>query len=1670
MADKERDIEEITFFGKQDTDTALEFIEKGNFLYALNILNSSSGTGNKGIVKSVKGNLEIVFTLPAGTNKTIGTAEDHENNKFYFFNWNSNSNHGIYQFDGLQRKVVPVLINLTDTGNYDILKLDKNFLILHADVVRDNLLYWVDGKNNARKTNINKLFDKSSTGYGNTILESFINAYKKTSDFAPTAVYFSDTTKPFNRLYGSLRRFAIRYIYDDGEFSNWSDFSSIALPDKEPFTGIKTIPTNNNGLKITMETGDLTVDKIEIGMQSTTGEPNNEGVLNWQKIATLNKKRLNISDNSTYTYNFYNDGTYPVTAYEKVIRPYNFMQKQPLCQSVAKAKMVYTGGKEGFDFVPIDVQATVSYANLFIDNGTNNELNKPSISITPIANSGDYMSNGDTYINLDGSIGFVRGLGNRNARNANAYKVTIGKDVKKGNKFNIAIFNSGQSFIYSYTALATDTATTVANQIKAMLVSSGVIIRKSTDGVDRYIYTNTADGDGNIYFEFVALAVRRDGYFDASSSVNPVQFNTLKDTGESIRNIKLGSSVKLGIEYEDFDGRKSLIYTVDALIIGIKTINELVKVDGKTGYQTPIITLQINHRPPVWAKYYQIVRSDDLVYADYIQMLIQQVINVQGTTTEEYQDLVVGSLFTYNKIHPNSNLQYTFKAGDRIRLLNKTSDNSYYDFFETEILSYEPVVRNKIASNIVTNGTPTVTVQQALTDNIGRYIVVEGSERLITGRPSGTTYTLDAPLGSGNATYLYYEIVDTRGVIKIRKPTINIADLSVVEIYSPAVGGAELLTKQFYEFQKKFKIINAGTENAFHGGNQQDQTAIVPAIIKINEGTAYVRNRELPITNNYPGAQVVISPIEDPSFSDFYPSLINDNGRPNIEDTGVGEVQYGSRMRFSNNSIEDTKINGLNDFDSGDREDYNDKYGDIKRTVFDINNIFTFKSLRSAYVPVDSKITIDDTDTALRVGSANFLNPIQYMAWEGGIGNNPEAYCSNGTHKYIVSTNSGVIIRIGANGEEPISKTFFLDKEVRELLTKAAKYNAKIFLGFNRKLALLVITIEGYEQSIYFDGFNGWIVLKDTFTVSALLEIVTPPTNGLTTITSDNQFFYSPNANYIGSDSFTYRALVGGVWSQPRKVCLTGKEIPNRQTGWRAKATPYTCLVVSGNRNGLKSFTTLEEYYLDDNSLTGRTKPNTIGDADYVAPVFDSVLCSVQYTLNPVIDAEISTPYISNTLNIRANAATPISIVDGEYRINGGAWVSIPGTVNNGNTVEARKTSSGSYTTLATAILTIGGVAVPFNITTKANNVIACGVDNSFGGGQSFPSETIITLGSGLGNVQLNFDAVGVPDKFIVIYNGVEVINTGYRGDIGQQSALNSALAARGLPPETIAGVPSGTASFIKTTASPTTAIVRVFAPIVGTAWDYVLGCPVTTFTAQRTADFQKNNCVGTGETGSIVTFTKNYTSTISQSDANNQASSDPNFNSQGQANANSSGTCNPPLPSNAVGILVIDLFENIDACAFVDTPGVIPYQIPVYKGQNFLPNDGTPAANCWALASDFINQGNNLDYRFQFNIARLLNTYPSIPSFVFKVRGRGPSASTLNGSYSLKGADQGNMIMQGSQGTYIPSTANSTDIGVSAINNKLYVGGADGNIGLAFGADILTFTYNVANKTITLS
>ena len=89
------------YLNKDEDARLLKEVEMSN---ALNIRVSTDDDGNQGVLKNVEGNTAIASAsssddIPSsGTNKVVGAVSSEAGNCIYFFLYNGNGTHGIYQY------------------------------------------------------------------------------------------------------------------------------------------------------------------------------------------------------------------------------------------------------------------------------------------------------------------------------------------------------------------------------------------------------------------------------------------------------------------------------------------------------------------------------------------------------------------------------------------------------------------------------------------------------------------------------------------------------------------------------------------------------------------------------------------------------------------------------------------------------------------------------------------------------------------------------------------------------------------------------------------------------------------------------------------------------------------------------------------------------------------------------------------------------------------------------------------------------------------------------------------------------------------------------------------------------------------------------------------------------------------------------------------------------------------------------------------------------------------------------------------------------------------------------------------------------------------------------------------------------------------------------------
>ena len=112
----------------------------------------------------------------------------------------------------------------------------------------------------------------------------------------------------------------------------------------------------------------------------------------------------------------------------------------------------------------------------------------------------------------------------------------------------------------------------------------------------------------------------------------------------------------------------------------------------------------------------------------------------------------------------------------------------------------------------------------------------------------------------------------------------------------------------------------------------------------------------------------------------------------------------------------------------------------------------------------------------------------------------------------------------------------------------------------------------------------------------------------------------------------------------------------------------------------------------DTFTVTTQTAPASV--ADTIPDVF---------SLSDVTEAAPSSTVTSNLVVISGiNAPAPVSIINGLYSINGGAFVAVDAAVNDGDSVAVQLLASSDYDSTTQATLMIGGVSDTFSVTTQA--------------------------------------------------------------------------------------------------------------------------------------------------------------------------------------------------------------------------------------------------------------------------------------------------------------------------------------------------------------------------------
>ncbi len=227
------------------------------------------------------------------------------------------------------------------------------------------------------------------------------------------------------------------------------------------------------------------------------------------------------------------------------------------------------------------------------------------------------------------------------------------------------------------------------------------------------------------------------------------------------------------------------------------------------------------------------------------------------------------------------------------------------------------------------------------------------------------------------------------------------------------------------------------------------------------------------------------------------------------------------------------------------------------------------------------------------------------------------------------------------------------------------------------------------------------------------LRLTSPPdystvTNAVLTIGGISDTFSVTTVDEISPDPFTFLGQTGvalGVSVESQAITVSGISVPVAISisngSYSINGGNYTAAfgtINNGDRvtvrlTSSKNHSTTTDATLTIGSINNRFSVTTIDDT---TPDAFILLDSVGVALNSVIE--------SNPITVSGfSVPLAIYVLDGSYTINGGSEMTSAGSVNPGDIVRVRQTSSAEHSVVTTALLSIGGVGATFNVTTLDN-------------------------------------------------------------------------------------------------------------------------------------------------------------------------------------------------------------------------------------------------------------------------------------------------------------------------------------------------------------------------------
>lgn len=1046
--------------GGMDKDTDPRYVQNGFYTDARNV--SYMVNGNNFVVTNLKGNTSKSYTLNAGDNICIGAYDDKGLETVYYFIWNGNGDH----------EVVSYGYNLSD-GTFTQLAEGSglgfvfNELITGIVLVLDRYLVWTQEDQEIGCIDLDNLPATTIT----TANRALVELYKIPNPTPLEPSFFTSASIKKNNLVGKLYKFRTRYVYKGGFRTHPSIISKLTNPQFEELKqGEQNFSDSflyDNAITMAVELPDSDqVERVELLVQSGNDD-NTMGI--WYKFKELTYDEIDLNQTDRVAIVYTGDEPLEAVDQTEMNMPFSFIP--PRAKEVVflpSNVLAFLNITEGFDAdVEVLGQALPVYNTR--SNGSSSAI---TFSGTPIATSGSYYNpNFNILINTS----------------PNFKTLTVGSGLLYGYTFsiNLNLLVSGtipvtpaaQNVIIRPRARKGETQSSFAqyiadqiNSVDTRYLGFGGIVAYAVSNVVRLIYgvneladpytpttAITTVGVGNIGID--NTTVSEPNFKRYREHFFALQYNK---NGRRSSAIPLGSFYSEGFDTTTNDGSVSAQVVIENLpptdadsydILYAKNAPELLQIfcnayyvinvsySGGTG-SLPLIGQQVDGASAAGI----IVGYGDVANATSGSLLIGVSSgtftneNISHDTSSWTADITISPAFVNDDLYAvdifsvnDFNIkqfgsiaqQYNYVDGDLIRPIAK--------YVPTDAVTTFPVP-----------GTPTAGV---------------------------FTYFNSAPLikiNEVNSNFVLFNYDMSTLTPSISKTASGIV---LVEVVRPTSNTAPVI---YYEIGHHYPITGG-----FHTGNSQTQNLTRGAIININDvGDTWSRLTPALGIVTYTSGSVVDDTeymiTEANDFSPYYDSAVTAIGRPNVvTESGLDQIQRGAAIAFTQPIIPQSTTNGLSIVLGSSIKTYDDSFGSIQKAALRLNKqLIVYFEDKVGQIGILEELQKQPT-TEITYQTEVLLNGINYYAYDGGIGMNPEGFAKYDETHYFPSSRNNAICRLSSNGIQEISD-YGMTTWFNENLDVKDVYAAdrKILGVYDERLQNYTVSIMGYLQASSLVGSN----------------------------------------------------------------------------------------------------------------------------------------------------------------------------------------------------------------------------------------------------------------------------------------------------------------------------------------------------------------------------------------------------------------------------------------------------------------------------------------------------------------------------------------------------------------------------------------------------------------------